>query len=117
MTYEKKLSVWTDSRVRAALAVIEQRHANASLRLGDVADEVGLSPCYLSHVIKIATGLGFRDHLRRIRIAASLPLLSARRLSVKEAAASVGFNSTSAFDREFKRLNGVTPSMWRSQDD
>jgi AraC-like DNA-binding protein len=41
--------------------------------------------------------------------------LEAGALSVQELAYQLGFNSTAAFSRAFKRWRGVTPSEWQSR--
>jgi AraC-like DNA-binding protein len=102
-----------DARIRIALSVVERQFHNPALRLQNLAALVGLSRCYLSHSIKSATGSGFRDHLRRVRIDSAFVLLMNPKLSVKEVAMAVGFNSTGTFDREFNRVTGVSPTSWR----
>jgi AraC-like DNA-binding protein len=102
-----------DPRIRIALTILKRQFQDPAFRLQNLAARVGLSRCYLSHSIKSATGSGFRDHLRRVRIDSALALLMDPKLSVKEVATAVGFNSTGTFDREFNRVTGVSPTAWR----
>ena len=102
-----------DPRIRIALSIVERQFHDPAFRLQNLAARVGLSRCYLSHSIKSATGSGFRDHLRRVRIDSAVALLMDPKLRVKEVATAVGFNSTGTFDREFNRVTGVSPTAWR----
>ncbi|MGH7552218.1 MAG: helix-turn-helix domain-containing protein [Longimicrobiales bacterium] len=38
---------------------------------------------------------------------------SSSTLSVKEIAAAVGYNYVTSFDRNFKKMQGMTPTEWR----
>ena len=96
--------------VQRALAIIDERFDDPTLRLATLAPAVNLSPSHLSRSLKRYSGLGFLEHLHRRRVAKACGLLSARSLSVKEVAAAVGYGGTSELDHHFKRLLGVTPT-------
>ena len=51
--------------------------------------------------------------LRRARVRAACRLLTSTTLCMKEIAAHVGFSSPNRFARDFKKICGVTPSMYR----
>jgi AraC-like DNA-binding protein len=97
-------------RIARALTIIDERFDDPRLRLGALADAVDMSPCHLSRSLKRTSGLGFLQHIHRRRIARACELLAAGSLSVKQVAAAVGYGRTSEFDRQFKRVFGVTPT-------
>jgi two-component system, response regulator YesN len=99
--------------VRIALAALRRLSPDSDLRLETVARTVRLSRCHLSRLIKKETGHGFREHLRNVRMETARTALSQTTLSIKEVAAGCGFRNTSAFDREFKRVHGLSPLLWR----
>jgi AraC-like DNA-binding protein len=101
-------------RVRMALAYLECSYANPDLRLNTVAKHVRVSPHHLSGLIKKETGQGFRRHLIAIRFEMARRHLATSLMSVKEIAISVGYNSTSSFDREFRRCFNCSPTDVRT---
>lgn len=108
---EKGVSV----RVRTAISFLERSYSDPRLRLKTVAQAVRLSPHYLSYLIKKETGQGFRQHLGHIRLREAERLLLTSFRSVKEIAMAVGYDSTSSFDREFRRVHKCSPIEWRKQ--
>jgi AraC-like DNA-binding protein len=104
----------SDIRTARTLSIIEDRYGDAQLTLGIVNAESGVSLCHAARLLKHQTGLGFRAHLHRARIAAARRLLHHTTLSVKEVAAAVGYGSSSQFGRHFRRLCGTTPCVFRS---
>lgn len=101
--------------VEEALTVIGRRGAEPGLRLGQVADAVGVSRWHLSRLLRARTGSTFLQLLAAVRIerAKSL-LLAGEPLSVKEVAARCGYDHVSHFDRQFRRLTGLTPGRFRT---
>jgi len=100
-------------RVRMALAFLQQSYADPKLRLDTVAKHVRVSPHHLSWLIKKETGKGFRQHLIRLRLERAHHYLATSLMSIKEIAASVGYNTTSSFDREFRRSFDCSPTDMR----
>jgi AraC-like DNA-binding protein len=95
------------------LTIIDAAHRDAELTLHHVATAAQLSVSYISRLLNRHLGCGFRTHLNRLRIVSAQRLLEDHTLSVKQVAASVGYRSTSEFDRHFRRLCGTTPAAFR----
>jgi AraC-like DNA-binding protein len=93
--------------------LIAVRSRDASLTLHAVAKDVNLSSCCVARILKDHTGMGFVAHARRSRVTAAQRLLSRTTFSVKEISAAVGYRSSRQLDRDFKRLCGVTPTLFR----
>ena len=69
---------------------------------------------YLNQVVKRLTGTTPKDHIaRRIEIAARR-LLRFSSLSLKEISFELGFEEPSHFSQFFKKLNGQSPSSYRT---
>jgi AraC-like DNA-binding protein len=110
----KRLRQHTSSRhASRCLECIRERYKDAALTEERIARELGLSTSYLSRLVNHETGRGFRWHLRMIRVGHACELLTSSALSVKEIGAATGFATTSEFDHQFKRVSGVTPSVFR----
>lgn len=79
-----------------------------------LADEVHLSPSYLSDLLKRETGLNAQDHIHYYLIEeAKLNLLNSSQ-SVSEIAYSLGFEYPQYFSKLFKLKTGKTPNEFRN---
>ena len=90
-----------------------QAHCAEHLTVSLVAEQAGLSRSRFEHLLKREAGESFTLSLRRLRLEKAKCLLADPSLSVKEIACRVGFLSTSAFSRAFRKLYGQPPSQWR----
>ena len=101
------------ARVALALEIMRRRHGEPTLTAAAVARELRVSMSHLTRELKRHTGLGFRQHLRAIRIARAKELLADATLSIKEIAAAAGYSSASNLDRQFRSVVGRRPSAAR----
>jgi AraC-like DNA-binding protein/ligand-binding sensor protein len=92
-----------------------QEHQTEDLALGDVARAVNTSTFYFCKMFKKFTGLNFTAYLSRLRIEKAKNLLLNPNLRVSEIAYEIGFQSLTHFNRVFKKINGLSPTEYRSQ--
>lgn len=85
------------------------------LSLGDVADELALSPAYLSKFIRRVKGETFLALLNEIRLSHALEDLVYSDQSIQRVAMDNGFASIAAFEKVFKERYGQRPSEYRRQ--
>ncbi len=95
--------------VRRALEIIEAG-SSGDLSIEQVAQAVGLSPNYFSHLFKRVRGQGFRETLNEVRIAKAKALLEAGGHKVYEVAQMVGFSDYKYFAAVFKKVTGTAPT-------
>lgn len=88
----------------------------ASATLEATADEVGLSPNYLSKIIKKKVGSTFSECLLEARMKHALSLLSDPAVRIYEIAESIGYDNPKNFTRAFKSYFGKTPREFRGQE-
>lgn len=88
---------------------IIQNYMDVELSLSKVAENVHISPGYLSQLIKKQTGTGFTDYLNYIRIEHAKQLLSTTDLRVYEVSEAVGYQNSKYFYQVFKQLTGKRP--------
>lgn len=90
-------------------------HQNFALNitLEEVSQFVGLSPSYFSRFFKTEMSINFTEYLNKIRINYSKYKLIYTKLSLSEIADLSGFSDQSYFTKIFKRLEGVSPSVYR----
>ncbi|MFD0692548.1 helix-turn-helix domain-containing protein [Paenibacillus sp. GCM10027628] len=95
--------------------IIERDYANQNLSLNSIADELDMSPIYISRLYKQHTLVALTDVIHDVRMNKSKELLLHSSLSVAEIAEKTGFTSDSYFYRKFKKHNGITPNDFRRQ--
>lgn len=78
--------------------------------LDEIAEHVNLSKYYLLRIFREAFGMPPLQYHRRLRLEYARRLLRLQHLSVREVAEKVGYESTTAFTRAFKREFGTTPT-------
>ena len=71
------------------------------------------SPAYLSRFFYTNIGMPYSDYVRNIKISHACYLLRNTHESVIEIAAQCGYSSISSFNRNFKNLTDVSPTVYR----
>ncbi len=90
-------------------------HQAEVISLGEVARAVNMSAFYFCKSFRKATGLTFTDHLARLRVESVKVLLLDPHKRISEAAFEAGFQSLSQFNRVFRRIVGLAPTIYRSR--
>ncbi len=90
-------------------------HYSDRISLKDVANELFISPNYLSELFKKKTGQTFSDYLLALRMEKSKSYLSNIAYKVSDIAGLVGFSDSRYFSSTFKKFYGMTPMEHRSR--
>lgn len=85
------------------------------IALSDVAQAVGYSPAYLTHLMGRQTGQTVQQWIIQHRMAAACSLLLETDQPVEKIAVQVGYRHPVHFFRQFRRLHGTTPQAWRNE--
>ncbi len=93
--------------------VIDERYAER-LSLRDVARAVGMTPGYLTTVVRRRTGRTVQDWILQRRMDQARRLLSGTDLPIAEIARRTGLPDPGYFSRQFRRTFGVSPRNWRA---
>lgn len=83
------------------------------IMLEDVANEVFLSPAYLSRIFKKYVGENFSDYLFKVRMNKAKSLLKSSNLKIYEIAEKIGIQTPKYFFKIFKNYTGLTPTEYR----
>ncbi len=89
--------------------------ANGDLSLQELADQLYLSSAAASRLFQKVTGEGFSHYKKRIRLERAKRELAAGNKPITAVAMEAGFTSSTAFNRDFKEVFGLTPSQYRNQ--
>lgn len=101
------------SKLAHALALMSREATKSDTCLKRIAHVAGLSSWHLSRLLKAETGLGFRGHLRVMRLQRATDLLQYSTRSIKEIAHAVGYGNASTLARDFRTCYGQRPRAWR----
>jgi len=90
-------------------------HLSESPTVEMAASYVGLSPTYLTTVVRKELGRPLHDVLAGMRFEKAKELLAGSRLSIKEIAHLCGFSAADYFSRAFRGVIGVSPRQFRNR--
>jgi len=85
-----------------------------NLYLDSIADVMGISPKYLSHLFKLKTGINLTEYINAIRMDKAKELLSSTNLKIGAISAMVGIDSRATFLRNFRKYEGCSPNEYRA---
>jgi YesN/AraC family two-component response regulator len=93
----------------------EKLYLNEDLTLQDLADRIPTSSKFLSQVINQCSEKNYFDYINTFRCqeVKSIMISADPKVTILEIMYQSGFNSKSSFNKEFKKLNGTTPSEYR----
>jgi two-component system response regulator YesN len=96
-------------------AYIDDHYASETLSLQDVAGALGISPAYLSRLMRQELGASFIDYLIQVRMTKAAQLLRNPLHKVGDVAQMVGYSSQHYFSTAFKKKAGVSPAEYRRE--
>jgi AraC-like DNA-binding protein len=102
-------------KVFQAKCLVREQFANPDLSVQHVAQVLGCSADYLSHLFHIETRERLTHYIQRIRVEGAVLALDTTTLTVAEIAYASGFADPAYFARVFKQHKGVTPQEFRAQ--
>lgn len=88
-------------------------HYKEEIRLGFLADMIGMTPVSFSRFFHLRTGKTLSDYIIDIRLGYATRLLVDSSRTIAEICYDCGFNNLSNFNRLFKRKKGCSPKEFR----
>jgi transcriptional regulator GlxA family with amidase domain len=89
------------------------RHLDEPLQVATLAARANVSPSHFFALFKRRVGCAPIDYFIRLRMQHACRLLDETVMSVKEVAATLGYDDQFYFSRLFKAVNHVSPSCYR----
>jgi len=87
----------------------------ANIGIGQIAEQLNITPNYLSTLFHRKTGTNFMTYLKKIRMLKAKELLADPNIQVHQVAQQVGYFSTRHFARLFFEHYGCLPSEYRDK--
>ena len=94
---------------------IEQNHSG-EISLSDVADLFKIDKFQLSRAFKEIMGIPFVSYVNNIRINRAQRMLIETNAKITSIAFACGYDSSTHFERVFKRSTGMTPTQFRNEN-
>lgn len=102
-------------KVFQAKCLVREQFANPGLSVQHIAEQLGCSADYLSHLFHTETRERLTHYIQRIRIDGALLALEGGVLTISQIAYASGFSDPAYFARVFKQHKGMTPQEFRLQ--
>ena len=88
----------------------------SDIRLADLAEQLYLSPAYLSKYIKTRLHMNFVDYVNSIRLYHAVAEIRNSEKKITNIAIDNGFSNLTAFSHAFKKFYDMTPSEFRARE-
>ena len=108
-----KIDIHSDSRRVQKVQEYINTHYQEEIRLGQLADMVGMTDVSFSRFFKLRTGKNLSDYIIDIRLGFASRLLVDSTMSIAEICYECGFNNLSNFNRIFKKKKSCSPKEFR----
>ena len=97
--------------VRSAERIVRERFSE-QIGVAQIADELGVTPNYLSSIFKKYTNITFTKYITDIRMTKALEILKQTGKSVKDTTELLGYSSSRHFARLFREYYSISPSEY-----
>lgn len=96
---------------------IVEKHYMEDIGIGKIAEQLFVTPNYLSSIFRQKVGITFMEYLTRSRMLKAKELLLISETKVQQVAIKVGYSSSRHFSRLFKEFTGFYPSEFQVKYD
>lgn len=104
-------------KAQKIIEYINSHYTDSALSVGGIARYFMVSQSHLSSQFKHAMGVNLSEYIHTVRISEAKERIKNSDASMFQIAEAVGYTNTSTFYRVFKKLEGVSPNQFRSNDD
>lgn len=115
--FEEKRKIQDDELKIQTQSYIDQNYCDPELSITHVCGQMGISEKYLQQIIQENTGYTFAAYLEKLRIGQAQHLLLTTEWNNEKIAKSVGFSSLNTFYRVFQKCVGVSPKIYRQNNE
>jgi AraC-like DNA-binding protein len=102
----------TNSRIKNIHEFLVKNYRE-EVNLEKIADIVHMAPASACRFFKSSTGLTIFETLNKIKIDYACKLLLNTDLNIVDISYDCGFNNLSHFNKQFRKFNGTTPTLFR----
>jgi len=99
--------------VRIACKYIEQNLFDQNLNVTAICEAAGISVQRLTRLFQSSFGMAIAEYVNACRISKAKVLLNNPDLTAASIAQQIGYSNADTFTRNFKKLEGITPTEYR----
>ena len=92
-----------------------EQNVEKSLAVNAIAESVGYSVYYISHVFKEKTGETLQGYVSRCKIEKAKELMALNRFSLTEISEKLSYHNIQSFSRAFRKQTGFSPTEYIKQ--
>lgn len=107
----KRSEVRSPDTISAVKAYVRE-HLSGDLTLDHVAEQVFISPKYLSKIFKEETGMAYSEYVTNQRMERARELIAKQEFTIEQVASTVGYRTSAYFIKKFKEIHGCTPKTF-----
>ena len=112
--YTPSPSIMRNERMEKVIAYLN-KHYTESIGLDEIASYTAMNPSAFCRYFKENTGKTFKEYIFEMRIGYACKLLTSSLMNISQIGATCGFESPVHFNRIFKKIIGMTPTLYREQ--
>jgi len=102
-----------ESDITAEIQRFIEKSLTEKITLAMLADHLNISENYCSAIIKQKTNFNFLEYINQVRLREAERYLRTTNMQMTEICYETGFNSIQSFNRNFKKIRGITPTEYR----
>ncbi|MFD2115770.1 helix-turn-helix domain-containing protein [Paenibacillus yanchengensis] len=95
------------------MQIVDQHYTDNTVALDSIAEQVALSPSYVTRYFKDQTGYSLIQYLDKRRMDEAKILLKTTNLKISEIIEQVGYVDEANFRRKFRKQEGMSPMQYR----
>lgn len=95
-------------------AYVKEHYADCNMNISAIADEIGITPRYMSKIFKDQTGINLLNYINDVRIEHAKVLLKTTGKTVDEISEETGFANSRTFRRNFQKATGITTMNYKN---
>lgn len=105
----------TDDETVKQVIIYLKEQLGREIRFDEIVKKAGLSSTGLKTLFKTYTGMGVISYFNHLKIERAKQLLSEGELNATQIAGILGYESIHYFSRQFKKIEGISPSEYIKQ--
>ena len=95
-------------------AYVQAHYSDCNMNISAIAEEIGITPRYMSKIFKEQTGISLLGYINDVRIEHAKVLLKTTGKTVDEISEETGFANSRTFRRNFLKATGVTAINYKN---
>lgn len=98
--------------VKLTVKIVNEQYTQ-DLHLAEIAEELLVTPNYLSRIFRLETGISFSSYLSQKRVKRACELLKGTLLKIYQIGEAVGYPNPRYFSEWFQKMTGMSPGDYR----